>query len=241
MSKVAIAIVVFNISSLISIQVEFIKRFCTDNNFDIIITDNSNNTTEASLIKTHADNLGLRYFKTSFGEDFSQSHAAACNYSYKALKDLYDYIFFLDHDNFPIKNFSVKDILNDKIIGGVGLIRPPDKYYFWPGCVMFNQKIIEKNLVDFSVNYNFGLDTGGNLYQIIDKYGLDNCVFFNKKEVVNDTFNWYKTSYDVIYNKESDPLFCFMHFRSSSNWNKADRNDERINSLLVILNNKANE
>ncbi len=244
-NKIAIIIVVFNISNLISTQIELIKYLCKDNNYDIIVIDNShhNKSHISEEIKNYTINLNCLYDKvTEDLFDFSQSHAFACNYAYNKFQEHYEYMFFLDHDNFPIANFSVKEILVDKIIGGVGQSRIT-KDYFWPGCVMFNNKKISKDLIDFSINRELGLDTGGQLYQVIDVHGKEQCVFFDQLDVKNTSFagNTYNF-YNIFTNIINAPYkFSFMHFINASNWNNKSHNNDRINSLLKILHGYAYE
>lgn len=239
--KTAIIIIVFNISNLISTQIKLINKFCKDIEFDIIVIDNSNKIEISSIIEKHTTDNGCQYIKTPEAPcDFSQSHAFACNFAYSLLKNKYDYVFFLDHDNFPIGNFSVSEILTNEIIAGIGQ-SCISKNYFWPGCVMINNKI-NSNLVDFSVNPNLGLDTGGNLYKIIDVYGIHNCIFFDQIDIKNTLFDG--KSYNN-YNIITAPIsmaqqITFMHFINASNWNKIICNEDRINSLLKILDEYVN-
>jgi len=240
MKSVGIIIVVFNISNLINTQLELIKRFCKDQ-FDIIVIDNSSDRSASHEIKKHVINQGCLYDNSTNRQyDFSQSHAAACNYAYGKFHHNYEHMFFLDHDNFPLKDFSIKEILTNKIAGGLGQIRK-DKTYFWPGCVMFNNNKIEKSLIDFSTHAGFGLDTGGMLYRIIEKYNSDNYIFFDQKEVKNELFvEGFYNFYNIIENPQTTPQFSFMHFLNSSNWNNKEKHDERITSLLSILQNYIN-
>lgn len=230
--KLAVVIVVFNISNLIETQINLIKRFCKDD-FDIIVIDNSSDLKVANDVKSIVNNLNCIYLKTSSPSDFSQSHATACNFAYKQLKH-YKYMLFLDHDNFPVENFSVVETMKNKVIGGVGQARK-DIYYYWPGCVMINNELIDTNLVDFSVNNKLGLDTGGNLYKIIEKFGNDKCVNFDQYDMPN-TVDPTQFFYNLICSPKSLlTKFSFMHFINASNWNNKERNNERLESLLQIL------
>lgn len=235
-NKLAVVIIVFNISHLIEKQIQLVRKFCKDDH-DIIVIDNSSNLQIASVIESKVKHAGVSYIKTSSPPDFSQSHATACNLAYHSFKDVYKYLFLLDHDNFPITKFSVMDVMKDKVIGGVGQARGNILYY-WPGCTMINNEFIDKALVDFSVNYDLGLDTGGNLYKIIEKHGTDKCVNFDQYDIPNPADKSYSFYNEITNPKSISSEFRFMHFINSSNWNKKERNEERVQSLLQILEQK---
>ena len=98
---------------------------------------------------------------------------------------------------------------------------------------MFDNSLIDQSLVDFSTCSQYGLDTGGMLYKVIDKYGKDKCVFFNEAYHQNNQFTeTFYNFYSMLYNE------TFMHFVNSSNWAKSEKNEERINTLLAILEGK---
>lgn len=230
-TNVGIIIIAYNNSSLIRKQHECINKFCKDS-FEIIVIDNSSDTTIAKEINYHCEVLKITYIKTNASSvNGSSSHAFAANLSYLKLKDSFDYLFYLDHDCFPVKDFSVKEILGDKLFAGLG--QGKLKKYFWPGCVMWNNSAIDKSLIDFSPNSEFKLDTGGNFYKAIDSYP-EALVFFNENHVQNPHFNKSFYNFYAMINDE-----MFMHFLNSSNWNGSAHNTERINSLINILNEKA--
>lgn len=230
MKKLGIVIVVYNCSSLLLKQIECLRRFCRDEH-DIIVVDNSDKTGFSEHIQYYASTNECIYMKTNASSrNGSESHAFACNTSYLKFMDGYEYFMYLDHDNFPVKYFSVETILKDKIIGGLGQVKTSGKKYFWAGCVIWNNERIDRSLIDFSPNAEHGLDTGGNLFRAVDKYTDEQCIFFNEEYQQNPNFS--KSRYDffaMIYSGG------FMHFINSSNWNNSNDNTERLNSLLNIL------
>lgn len=229
----AIIVVAYNNSSFVMRQAELLRRFCKDD-FDIIVIDNSSEKEFVDAVRYHATNLGCIYIKTeSSSKNSTDSHAFACNFAYWKFKDSYKYFFFTDHDSFPVKDFSIKEILKDKIMAGLGQGNPSTKTYFWAGCVMFDNTKVEKELIDFSPNSEFALDTGGNLYKIIDKHEKELFTFFNEAYHQNPNFN--KSFYN-FYSTIKDETF--MHFINGSNWAQSSDNQERINSLLNILDEK---
>lgn len=232
MDKLGIIIVTYNIADLITKQIECIKKFCVDKNYDIIIIENSDHDDVSTAIRYYVRNIDCIFLKTrSADANSSLSHAFACNFAYSKFRDNYDLFLFLDHDNFPIKNFSVAEILKDKVIAGLGQSKSKD--YYWPGCVMFNNSSIEHNLIDFSVSHDLELDTGGMLYKIIERHGKENCAFFDEKYYENPF--WKSVGYNFYATINND---MFMHFINSSNWNPTDKNKERIYTLLHILDGK---
>ncbi len=230
-----IVIITFNLDTRIFIlQIESIKRFCLDE-YTIEVIDNSTNDELAEAIRYHAKEQNVNYRRTMPGDnDPSTSHAFAANISYGMLKDQYDYFLYLDHDCIPVKQFSVVEILGDKVIAGLLQGQSVTKY-LWPGCVMWNNTKIDKSLIDFSHNSKLRIDTGGNFYKIIERYGYEEVILFDEIGCQNpyfqDTFYYF---YMLINNK------TFIHFLNSSNWRKVDRNGERINTLLNITENLIN-
>jgi len=227
-NKVGIVIVTYNVSALLWKQIELIRKYCKDD-YDIIIVDNSNDNDAIDAIRYISTESRVGYMKTQSAHGSgSDSHVFACNTSFFKLRDDYDFFFYLDHDNFPIRDFSVTGILNGKCIAGLG--QHKSKLYFWPGCVMWNNTTIDKDIIDFSVSHELGLDTGGNLYKVIEKYGIESCVFFNEKYYENPGF---KKSFYNFYATINDDMF--MHFINASNWNPTEANTERLNSLINVL------
>lgn len=218
----AIIIIVYNTSALIIKQLECIKKYCQDDSYDIIIVDNSTIQEVSESVEYHSKEC--IYLKTNASSQYgSSSHAFAANLAYMKFRDDYQYFFYLDHDCFPIKPFSIVKTLNGKSMAGIG--QQKSKLYYWPGCLMFMRST---HGIDFSPLP--GLDTGGSLYKLMEKYGKDDLIFFNEKHVQNPEFNKsFYNFYSLINNG------TFMHFVNGSNWNKSESHDERLNSLINEL------
>lgn len=230
-NKTIIIIITYNNADLINRQVEYIRKFCKDE-FDIAIIDNSNKKEVIDAIMYYNNTLGCLYYKTRASTaDSSQSHCFAANFAYDKFKDGYKYFAFFDHDLFPVVDFSVEKILNGKIMAGI--VQEKSKKYFWPGCLLFDNSKIDQSIIDFSTNREFQLDTGGNLYKIVEKYNCDEFIFFNEQYFENPYFK--KSRYN-FYSMINNGMF--MHFINGSNWNNSEHHVERINSLLNILNEK---
>lgn len=224
--KVGVIVVTYNQPSLLVRQCELIKKYCKDD-YTIVVVDNSTDDQAIRDIKYHAKNQNCEYMKTiPQCTDGSRSHAFAANSSYGVYKNRFDLFFYLDHDCFPIKEFSVVNVLHGNSIAGIG--QQKRKKYLWAGCVMF----FRDDLIDFSVME--GLDTGGGLHKMIDKYDEWGQVIY-----FDETYEESGFKTDSIYSKYSlINKGMFMHFINGSNWNAIENNEGRINSLLNILEEK---
>ncbi len=231
--KVGIVIVVYNLSTdVFLLQMEAIKKYCKDENYTIEIIDNSSNEEMSEAIRYHSQQDGLSYRKTfSANQNSSTSHSFAANLSYQKLKDSYDMFAYFDHDLIPIYNFSIEEILKDnKIMAGLGQGGEVNTY-FWPGCVMWNNLTIDKDIIDFSPIE--GMDTGAGLKYVIEKYGKENCVFFNEAYHQNPYFIDAKYGYISMINHE-----MFAHAVNASNWAAAERHQERMNAFVNFVKQK---
>ena len=229
-NKTGIFIVTYNAPTLLPLQVDRIVRHCKDD-FELVIVDNSTDKDAAEAIHYHAIRLGCSYLRTQAGsKGGSESHAFACNVSYQREGRKYAYVLYLDHDNFPVKDFSVVDMLGDNVIAGLG--QNKSKTYMWPGLVMLNNQHLDPIKVDFSCSREYMLDTGGMLFTIIEQFP-DRAVFFDEAYCENPHFPTPPYNYYAMLAGG-----VFMHFVNGSNWNKQGNNDERVNSLINILSEK---
>lgn len=223
MPKTAIFIVTYNNPRLLLPQLATIRRFCKDD-FEVVIIDNSTDSEAAKAIQYHSK--GCTYIKTNASSKMgSASHAFAANFGYMKFGDKYDFHLWLDHDAFPIKPFSVEEILKGKLMAGLG--QEKDKTYFWPGCFGYDARVVQN--VDFSPLP--GLDTGGSTYKLINQHGKENCVFFSEEYFENPHF----VCDNPKYNHYTIIGGTFLHFVGGSDWEGLPRNEERIGSLLNVL------
>lgn len=232
--KTGIIIITYNIPvDVVLTQIRCIEKHCKDD-FQIVIVDNSDEREAIDTIAYHVNlNQSISYFKTnSSSKNGSDSHAFAANFAYSTLKAKYDHMLFLDHDCIPIKDFSIKEMLGeDKCFAGIG--HGVKKRYFWPGCFALNNAAIGKDGVNFSPSHELTLDTGGHTFELIEKYGEDKAIFFNEEYAQNEHFTEIPYNYYALINNQ-----MFIHFVNGSNWNVSGNHNERINSLLNIVNQK---
>lgn len=262
--KIAFLTIAFNFPEFIGHQARCIKRFCKDKEYDILVIDNSNIETQRENIQQQCESLGVKYFKVE--SDIikpkrmaaSDDHAFALKYAFNKFKDEYDYIFFLDHDIFPIKDFSVVELLKlnteNKLIAA-GLPQGSNKTFFWAGCFLLNMRDVDLSLIgNFSPIAGLGLDTNGDTHKLLEVYEKDRFCFFNEEFITNNHF------LHIISNKQdevrqngggevNDPYkeyqlianATFLHFRGGSNYVSCVLYAERMGSLFNVLNEKINK
>jgi glycosyltransferase involved in cell wall biosynthesis len=231
--KVGIIIITYNISAeVFLLQIAAIKKFCKDD-FDILVVDNSDDKEIAEHIRYHSAANKIYYIKIySNSKGSSDSHSFAANFAYQKFKDEYPYFFFIDHDCIPVKEFSVVEALSGgHVAGGIG--QDKGKKYPWPGCFYLNNNAVDNDLVDFSPNSEFGLDTGGNLYKIIEKYGAECFLDFNESYHENPFYKNKEYGHFALIKDET-----FLHFIAGSNWVNKNGHNERIASLVNVVKEK---
>lgn len=233
MKELAIVIIAYNEPKFTPVQLDLIDKYCTDQDRDVWVIDNSFMEKASQAIQYHTLIRHNQYFRTrAKAVNSSVSATFALNMAYIRLRDNYDYFLFLDHDAFPVREFSVKEELGQAVMAGVG--QQKAKMYFHTGYLMFNNKEIDHSLIDFSCNDQYQLDTGGNLYRVVEHYP-DRLIFWNEEYEENPYFT---QGFYNFYSMINDGMF--MHFINGSGWNKleAEGQEQRINSLLCALNEK---
>jgi len=226
MKKTGIITISFNNSKLIWYQIKCVKKYCIDN-YELIVVDNGNNNEESKIIKNICDENNIRLINTNITSNSpSNNHGLALNQIYKILKEEFDYLLFLDHDVFPIKPFSVTEILEDNMIAGQKQIRGNNEY-LWPGLLFINKLNVD---LDFTPLGN--LDTGGKLSKLVSE-NKEKIFFIEDNRIPIDlelNNNHMHEFYQTFQNE------TFIHFIKSSNW--CNVNEEIFNTRLNFLFNK---
>jgi glycosyltransferase involved in cell wall biosynthesis len=233
MKKIGIITIAFNGSKLIEYQIKTIKKYCSDD-YEFIVVDNSTKNNEIERIKNICTENNIRLINTNINltnsyNNPSNNHGLTLNYVYNFLKNDFDYLLFIDHDLFPIKEFSVEQILGDNIIAGCKqTISNTD--YLWPGFL-----ILSKLDEQFDFTPIPPLDTGGRLHTFISN-NINKVFFIEHSHVPIDlklNNDYMHEFYDELYDG------TFIHFIKSSNW--CNVNDEIFNLrqdyLFKILDN----
>lgn len=217
--KLGTAIITFNTSAYLVRQFELFQHYIGGY---ITVVDNSSNVNAASEIQAICEKYGRQYIKLNNSEgDSSKSHALALNEAYWLLNIPYDVLILADHDIFPTNYFNVPDFMKDLVIAGVPQIRGQITY-LWAGLVLINNLKVDKKLIKFDTQE--GLDTGGKLHRLLKT--LPESAYKFLDEFQKKTTEGYE--YSDIDGK-------FIHLLNGSNWKGDLDHENRVNSILKIL------
>lgn len=177
--------VAFNNAQIIPLNVEYVKKYFRDEHTHII-ADNSSDLESADLIRKFCEDNKVSYIRLPKNHlhifSGSYNHATALNWIYKHVirKRNPAYFGFIDHDLFPIKPISLKNLLDDQHIYGP-LRQRGDYWYLSAILSFFDFNYMKDKKVDFiPVKYaNDYLDTGGgnwkDIYSKMDKSAIRFC------------------------------------------------------------------
>jgi hypothetical protein len=242
--------IAFNEAALIETQIELLRKYFKDP-FTHIIVDNSTDFEKRASIREICLKNQVGYLGVP-PNPYTQnkSHAAAMHWAYFQLvkKSKCSRFGFLDHDIFPIGDFSIKDKMEIGLYGRVmhayfknGYL---EKYKLeipywslWAGYCFFDRKRIQAPF-PWSMNFfskhfkdGFFLDTGGGLWDSLysktpypgpmASYRVENVLKNDSSEIQNQSFEILDESW--------------VHFVSLSNWREITDLDKKKSILLKML------
>jgi len=226
-NKIGFVVVTYNKPELLDYQIKLINKNCLNTNYEINIVDNSTKPDAISEIAKICESYGVNYTKVMYQESWaSVSHAKAFNHFYDNHKSEYNYLFFLDHDLFPIKNFDVIELLDDSDIAGCRNYIKGVEYMF-PGCLILKKTDEVINFIPLH-----GLDTGCQLSGFIKKH-KHRFLEVDNKPIGDGKYKHTRLHgfYNIIHNE------TFIHFIKASNWMNLPEVDFKVreDDLLNVL------
>ena len=238
--------VAYNHVRLIEKQIEMVKRHVTDRNYLHIIVDNSPNKKVRQQIKELCKREQIGYVAIPrfidmlichkiFGNGVS--HGAALNWMfYYFLKQQKPVRFALiDHDVFPMDDYSLIDKLGKREFYGVERIMEHG-WYVWPGWCIFKYDAISDSHPNFLPYYlkESYLDSGGGNYpRFYGRFDLKDIEF---APVVTKRIRRSKglTAYEDIYHGDCVQLIDskWLHFINGSNCAKIPGKEKLVDKMI---------
>lgn len=170
-NHVDIVVVAFNNADIIRYQYELIRKNIQDN-YSYIVADNSTEPSVRAAIEQFCRGHEISYI--SMPKDYlnyigtSYSHAAVLNYLCRRVlsKRQPAITAFIDHDLFPIAQYSIAHHLVTQNVYGV-LRERGAAWYIWPGMAFFRTESISPASLDFMPTQSddaIYMDTGGSIW-----------------------------------------------------------------------------
>lgn len=228
--------IAFNNSFVVEKQINDISRMCSDNYIHLVV-DNSSDLKIRTVIKEICEkNENVMYFELprwrGFKRGGSLSHGISINYVHKNVVmncDKISEIMLLDHDIFPLKTFSVNQMLGKQNLYG-RKERREGMWYLWPGFAMYRKNIFEKEM-DFKPGC--GGDTGGNNWKIIYKWMNESEIHCaNESKLViretNGPVNSQKDEIEIIDDS-------WVHMINASDWANVGNVDLKFEYIKTMM------
>lgn len=243
--------VAYNHVRLIEKQIELVKRHVTDKNYLYVVVDNSPKRKTRQQIKNICKREQVGYVPIPlyidklichklFGNGVS--HGAALNWMfYNFLKQRKPAKFALiDHDVFPMEDYSFLEKLGERDFYGVERIRKSG-WYLWPGWCVFRFDAINDccpNFLPYFLKDTYLDSGGGNFPRFFGRYDLKNIDF---TPVVTKRIRHSKelTSYNDIYHGDCVQLIDnnWLHFINGSNCAKIPGKEELVDKMIDNIEN----
>ena len=244
--KLLIITVAYNTPVLIRKQIELIRQHVTDEDYQLIIADNSPQKKHRKTIQQICKEYNTEYIpiplfinKLHISKIFygGASHGAALNWIYyhviMARKP--QYFSFLDHDVFPFAPSNLEEHIEGKDFYGVDR-NFKNGWYIWPGFCIYNFQAIQKVFPNFLPMYigNEYLDTGGSNYiQLYKQYPRLNT-YFAKCETSRFKMTEGLNRYDQIYHADCIQFIdnTWVHLINGSNCAHIKGKEKTVEKLL---------
>ena len=238
--------IAYNHVRLIEKQIELVKRYVTDKNYLHVIVDNSPSKKVRKQIKDICNREGVGYVPVPrfidllichkiFGNGIS--HGAALNWMfYNFLQERNPRLFALiDHDVFPMEEYSFVDKLGERDFYGVERIMK-DGWYLWPGWCIFRYDAISDcspNFLPYYLKESYLDSGGGNYPRFYGRYDLKDVEFTHvvTRRIMHSNG---LTAYEDIYHGDCVQLIDgkWLHFINGSNCAKIPGKENLVEKMI---------
>ena len=235
--------IAFNNVFLIEQQIRLVKKHITDENYIHIIADNSDSKEKREQIKNLCQKENIEYVSLPFNW-FQKVHFKACYAHglsmtwiyYNVIKKLKPkYFGYLDHDIFPINNYSVVEKIQSQDFFGRLIDRTPENsqkplWYLWAGFCFFRFDKVKNLNISFypCVVDGVYLDTAGSVYLSLYKNYSLNDLYLGAPLVEKYFREGNNYHSDLLHFIDND----WVHTINGSNWKKVKEKDDFLKDFL---------
>lgn len=248
-----IVTVAYNRADLIRTQIRLLKKNLLDKDYVHFVVDNSSDFKVRSAIEAVCRQENVVYlsvpksfyhvlFPKLFWYGISQGMAINW-FCRKVLPSIppSQSIAFLDHDLFPLREYSLSEHLANKPFYGVERLRA-GRYYLWSGFAMFDNGKVKPSALDFMPRFidKVFYDAGGsNCLTVFNHYAIQKDMFASA-----DTYLYNKKSggkNDDVYHRDCFQIIdkAWIHLINGSNYARLKGKEEIMQNVLNHLDDIA--
>ena len=249
--KLILVTVAFNMPILIQYQIEYIKKYLQDKDYQLIVADNSTKETYRKEISKICEENGIEYIpipkyinKLHSSKLFfhGASHGAALNWLFYHVISVRKpmYFAFIDHDIIPFSPTSLLNHIEKDGIDFYGDYRKRGKgWYIWPGYCIFRYEIMERYQPNFLPMLYEGVyfDSGGSNHKNIYRYYPLEASYFAKNEQIKLKKTEGLTKWDQIYHADYIQIIDndWVHIINGSNYAQIPGKEQTVKKILHNL------
>lgn len=248
-SDLYVITIAYNQARLIEKQIELVKLHVKDESYVHIVVDNSPNRKARRQIKEICEKEKVVYVPVPMYIDklichsifgYGLSHGAALNWMYYSFlrQQRPERFALLDHDVFPMADYSFIDKLGDRDFYGVERNRESG-WYVWPGWCVFRFDAIKDcypNFLPYFLQETFLDAGGGNFPRFYGRYDLKTNEF---PPVITKRVNQSNgiSTHNDIYHGDCVQLIdqMWLHLVNGSNYAKIPGKEDLVNKMIDNL------
>lgn len=249
--KLLLFTVAFNTPLLIQYQIEYIKKNLKDEDYQLVVADNSTTDIYRKEIRKICEDNGIEYIpipkyinKLHSSRIFfhGASHGAALNWLFYHVISIRKpmYFSFIDHDLIP---FAPTSLLKHIEKGGFNFYGAPRKrgqgWYIWPGYCIYRYEAIVKYKPNFLPMVYEGeyFDSGGSNYKNIYRYYSLTKSYFAKYVEIRIKETKGLTRRDQVFHADLIGILDndWVHIINGSNYAQIPGKEKTVKKILHNL------
>lgn len=253
--QMMVVIVAWNEEKLIRKQIELTKKHLKDEDWQLVIIDNSSKAEKRKLIQQICKEKQITYLSVPKWINtlayhriffYGMSHGAALNWMfYHYLQFIKPkYFALIDHDCLPGRDYNLKKALENKDFYGVDRLKD-NSWYLWPGFAIYRFAAVEKAKPDFLPIYigKTFLDAGGtNFLKLYQHYQREKLRFAEVQTVRIQKTKGLQSANDIYHADCIQRIDnAWIHIINGSNYAKLKGKEKMVKRVLEKVDDNENE
>lgn len=253
--QMLVMIVAWNEENLIRKQIELTRKHLKDEDWQLVIVDNSSKTEKRKLIQQVCKEEQITYLPVPRWINslachrlffYGMSHGAALNWMFYHYLQFVKpkYFALIDHDCLPGRDFNLTEAIGNKDFYGVDRLKD-NSWYLWPGFAIYRYNIVEKSKPNFLPIYidRMYLDAGGaNYLQLYQHYQREELKFAEVQTVRIQKTKNIQSANDIYHTDCIQRIDnAWIHIINGSNYAKLKGKEKMVKRVLEKVDDNEND